>query len=123
MYLVGVEHPNKERARAIVSGLLDQRMRLFTSVEVYQELLHRYASIRRWTALDDAIGSLNEIVDEVLPFDLDDVLAARALVEAIPRLSARDALHVAVMRSAGTNRIFSFDSGFDACPGIERLGR
>ena len=121
MYLVGGEHPNKDRARAIVSGLLEQRVRLFTSVEVYQELLHRYASIRRLDALGEAFGSLDSVVDEVLPFDLDDVRVARDLVESIPGLSARDALHVAVMRSAGIERILSFDSGFDACPGIERL--
>ena len=121
MYLAGVEHPNKDRARIIVSGLLSGRERLVTSVEVYQELLHRYAAIRRWTALNDAFQSLDSIVDEVLTFDVADVLAARALVEGIPGLSARDALHVAVMRSAGIGRILSFDSGFDACPGVERL--
>ena len=121
MYLVGGEHPNKDRARAILSDLLSTGEKLITSVEVYQELLHRYASIRRWVALDDAIGSLNEIVDEVLPFELDDVLVARDLVESMPSLSARDALHVAVMRRTGIERILSFDCSFDACPGIERL--
>ncbi|MGH2751243.1 MAG: type II toxin-antitoxin system VapC family toxin [Actinomycetota bacterium] len=36
-------------------------------------------------------------------------------------LSARDALHVAVMRAHEIRRILSFDSHFDRFPGIERL--
>jgi predicted nucleic acid-binding protein len=37
-------------------------------------------------------------------------------------LSARDAIHVAVMRSLDIDRILSFDAGFDRYPGIERIG-
>jgi predicted nucleic acid-binding protein len=36
-------------------------------------------------------------------------------------ISARDALHVTVMRAAGVSRILTFDRSFDACQGIERL--
>jgi len=36
-------------------------------------------------------------------------------------LSARDALHIAVMEQNGIGRILSFDSGFDGLPGITRL--
>ena len=39
----------------------------------------------------------------------------------VGRLSARDALHVAVMEKVGVSRILSFDDGFDSLPGIERL--
>lgn len=39
-------------------------------------------------------------------------------MEGVP---ARDAPHVAVMRSNRIDRILSFDRGFDAVPGIERL--
>jgi predicted nucleic acid-binding protein len=36
-------------------------------------------------------------------------------------LSARDALHVAVMARHDITELMSFDRGFDAYPGIERL--
>jgi hypothetical protein len=36
-------------------------------------------------------------------------------------LSARDAIHVAVMQGRDIDRILSFDSGFDGIPGIVRL--
>jgi hypothetical protein len=37
------------------------------------------------------------------------------------RLSARDAVHLAIMERHGVRRIMSFDSGFDGFPGVERL--
>jgi len=36
-------------------------------------------------------------------------------------LSARDAVHLAVMEQNGIRQILSFDAGFDAFPGIARL--
>jgi len=36
-------------------------------------------------------------------------------------LSARDAVHVAVMRRRGVARLISFDAGFDQVGGIERM--
>lgn len=53
---------------------------------------------------------------------MSEIRAARVLIGSVEGLSARDALHVAVMRQARINRIVSFDQGFDACPGVDRLG-
>jgi predicted nucleic acid-binding protein len=36
-------------------------------------------------------------------------------------LSARDALHIAVMSGHGIAQLLSFDRGFDAYPGVKRL--
>jgi hypothetical protein len=36
-------------------------------------------------------------------------------------LSARDAIHLAIMEQHGIERIASFDQGFDGFPGITRL--
>ena len=57
----------------------------------------------------------------MLAFGVGDVRAAHALIETTEGISARDAVHVAVMQRVGSDRIFSFDAGFDACPGITRL--
>ena len=121
MYLVGAAHPNRNRAVELLAELSAQEERFVTDIEVYQEILHRYASIRRFNLIDDAFQALDRIVEVVLAFELSDVRAAKTLVDEVPGLSARDALHVAVMRKAGIERIISFDRGFDACPGIERL--
>ena len=121
MYLVGAPHPNKDRALAVVARLLHDGERLVTDVEVYQEILHRFTAMRRLDAIDPAFESLDAIAADVLTFGMPEIRSARALIDSVDGLSARDALHVAVMQRAGIDRILSFDRGFDACPGIVRL--
>ena len=121
MYLVGAPHPNKDRALAILTQLVRDGEQFVTDVEVYQEILHRYTAIQRPDAIDAAFESLDAIADDVLAFAMPEIRAARALIGLVDGLSARDALHVAVMQKAGINRILSFDGGFDTCPGINRL--
>jgi predicted nucleic acid-binding protein len=62
-------------------------------------------------------------VNEVFPIELPDVERAKTVVLGHPALSARDAVHIAIMERQGISRIMSFDSGFDTYPGLERLGR
>ncbi len=50
-----------------------------------------------------------------------EIKRAKGIVLGHRRLSARDALHLAVMELHGIYRILSFDSGFDAFPGVARL--
>lgn len=121
MYLVGAPHANKDRTLALLTKLIGDGERLVTSVEVYQEIIHRYMGLKRPDAIDPAFRALDDVTDDVLSFGMPEVRAARELIRMGGGLSSRDALHVAVMRSAGTNRILSFDAGFDECPGIERL--
>ena len=121
MYLEGAPHANRDRAVEILTRLARDGERTITSVEVYQEILHRYAAIRRLDAIEATFRSLDGIVDDVLKFGMSEIRAAKTLLETVYGLSARDALHVAVMQSAGVSRILSFDRTFDDCPGIERL--
>ena len=121
MYLVGTQHPNKTRAIQLVADLIRNGERLVTDIEVYQEILHRYTAIRRTDATDAAFRSLDAIADEVFTFGMPEIRAARTIIESVAGVSARDALHAAIMRSRRVNRILSFDKGFDAVPGIERL--
>jgi predicted nucleic acid-binding protein len=121
MYLVGAEHPNKHTARHVLEGLIASQERMVTDVEVIQEILHRYVAIRRRDAIDPCVTVLLELADEVFDVDVETVLAARDLVRDHEDLSARDALHVAVMRRHGVRRILSFDKGFDQVEGLDRI--
>ena len=121
MYMAGSPHPNRDRAAELLAELARSEERLVTDSEVYQEILHRYTAIRRFETIDIAFRALDEIIDDVLTFGRREVQTARMLIDTVPGISARDAVHVAVMRRAGISRIFSFDRGFDACPGLERL--
>lgn len=121
MYLVGGPHPHKTDAQQVVERLLADRRRLVTDAEVFQEILHRYTAIRRRDAIQPAFDALLGIIDEVLPVERAAVERAKDIVLGHSRLSARDALHLAVMEQNRIEEILSFDSGFDGFPGIRRL--
>jgi uncharacterized protein len=121
MYLVGAEHPHKHDAQRALDTAISRRDRLVTDVEVLQEILHRYTAIGRPRAIQPAFDAILGIVDEVFPVDLSGVERAKRIVLGDYGLSARDALHLAVMEGEGVTRILSFDTGFDRYPGIERL--
>jgi uncharacterized protein len=121
MYVVGAGHPNKERAVAALQQAITDGEPLVTDAEVLQEILHRYVAINRRDAIGPATDALLAVVDEVYPIEREDVDRARRIV-AVTALSARDVIHVAVMRRRGLTRIMSFDRGFDAVDGIERIG-
>ncbi len=122
MYLVGTDHPHKVTARRQLEVAVGRQERLVTDVEVLQELLHRYVSIDRPAAIQPAFDLLLGLVDETFPVDLTDVEMAKQVVLGTIGLSARDALHVAVMRRHGVDTIMSFDRGFDRCAGLTRIG-
>ena len=121
MYLVGAEHPNKAAARRILETAIAAGERLVTDAEVFQEILHRYVAIDRRAAIEPAFDVLLEIVDDILDIGRADVLAAKRLVMTASGLSARDAIHVAVMQRHDIGSIASFDRGFDGLPGISRI--
>jgi uncharacterized protein len=121
MYLVGAPHSNKDAARSALERVIRRGERMVTSAEVMQEILHRYAAIQRLDAIQPAFDALLGVVDEVFPVEAEDVGGARDVMMGLARLSARDALHVAVMKRRGIQRIMSFDAGFDAVEWIHRL--
>ena len=122
MYLVGADVAMKAAARRLLEDALADGETLCTDVEVLQEILHRYAAQRRHESIDPAFAALLGVVDVVYPVELADVERARRLLLTSSGLSARDALHVAVMQGRDVGRVMSFDRGFDGLPGITRLG-
>jgi hypothetical protein len=122
MYLVGAAHPHKTDAQRQLERLVADRERLVTDAEVLQEILHRYVAIDRRAAIQPAFDAILGVVDEVLAVDAPIVQLAKTIVLGRHQLSARDAIHAAVMTHHGITRIFSFDDEFDGIPGIERIG-
>jgi len=121
MYLVGAAHPNKEIARRLLEEAITAGETFCTDAEVLQEILHRYVAIRRREEIDPAFDALLGIVDVVFPIERADVERARRVLRSAPTLSARDAIHVAVMLGRDVERILSFDAGLDGIPGIIRV--
>jgi predicted nucleic acid-binding protein len=120
MYLVGAAHPHKADAQRLLETAIARRDRLVSSTEVLQEILHRYVAIHRRDAIQPAFDALLGVADEVFPIELRDVERARSIVLG-SKVSARDALHAAVMQHRNVARIMTFDKAFEAIPGIERV--
>ncbi len=121
MYLVGKPHPHKADAQRLLERGALERVKLLTSAEVFQEILHRYVAIARLDAIQPAYDALLDVVDEVLPVDLASVRRAKDIVLSRRGVSARDALHLAVMEQHDITVVMSFDRGFDLYPGVTRL--
>jgi predicted nucleic acid-binding protein len=121
MYLVGSDHPNKQRVIERSSQLVRGREQLVTSAETFQEILHRYLAIRDRTHLNAAYEALEAMVSLVADVEKRDVDAARSLSGSHPALSSRDCLHVAVMARLRCQTIWSYDSGFSAVASIQRI--
>jgi uncharacterized protein len=121
MYLVGASHPHKLDAQRLLESALAAGERLVTDAEVLQEICHRYAAIGRREAVQAAFDAILGVVDDVLPIGRADVEHAKETLWRYHGLSARDALHIAIMTRHSIARLMSFDRGFDAYPGITRL--
>jgi predicted nucleic acid-binding protein len=121
MYLVGAPHAHKSDARRLLEKVVSERQSLVTDAEVLQEILHRYVAIDRRDAIQPAFDALIGIVDQVLTVDRSIAERAKQIVLGYRQLSARDAVHIAVMEHNGIEQIMTFDSGFDSFPGITRL--
>jgi hypothetical protein len=121
MYLIGAPHPHKLDAQRLLETAIAEDEKLVTDAEVLQEILHRYTAINRRDAIQPAFDAVHGLVDEIFAIEVADVERAKAIVLERRRLSARDALHAAVMERRRIARIMSFDAGFDGLPGLERL--
>lgn len=122
IYAAGGLHTLKEPCRRILRLVPASPDVFCTDAEVLQELLHRFIALKRWPEgrllLDEFSTLMDQRVEAMLPMD---VLAAATLADENPQLSARDLIHVAVMRRLGIRQIVTADRGFDRLLGIERL--
>ena len=116
-----MRHIAKTNAQGWLEKLIREHQRLVTNAEVLQEILHRNVTMNRRDAIQPAFDALTGVVDEELAVDRAAVERTKRIVLEYPRLSARDAIHLAVMEQHGIDRILSFAAGFDGFPGISRL--
>jgi hypothetical protein len=121
MYLLGAAHPKKTEAQILLERLIAAGERLVTDAEVLQEILHRYTAIDRREAIAPAMQLTLDIVDEVFPIEKVDVMRASEIAQNRALLSARDAIHIAILERQGVRSILSFDSDFDRWPGLRRV--
>ena len=121
MYAGGADHPLRAPCRRVLERVADGRLEAVTSVEVVQEILHRFTAIGR---PDVGAGMARDTLDlfaPVLPITHAIMRRMPELVEQHRGLAARDLVHVATCLEEGIRDVVSPDRGFDSFPGIRRL--
>ncbi len=121
MYVAGREHPNREPARRLMARVRAGEIEGCTSTEVLQEILYRYVGLKRPDVAAEVYELFVSICPVVFPVTLADTDRARDLMKAGTTASVRDLVHAGVMLNHDVPRIATFDAGFDAIPGIQRV--
>jgi predicted nucleic acid-binding protein len=120
MYVAGREHPHREPSRRLLAKVQRREIEGCTSVEVLQEILYRYSALQRLDLAREVYDIFMQICPVMFGVTLADTDRARDLLADVGGISARDAIHAAVMLNHDVEWIASFDAGFDRVPGIRR---
>lgn len=121
MYVAGRAHPNREPARRLLGQVTKGEIEACASTEVLQEILYRYSALGKRELAREVYDLFVELCPVVFDVTLADTDRARDLLCASEGLSARDAIHAAVMLNHQVEWIATFDAGFDRVAGIRRV--
>ena len=121
MYAAGADQQLKEPCQRILTRVADGGLDAVVSVEVVQEILHRFMALRRPEQGASIARDTLDLFAPVLPVTHAVMRRMPELVAAYPALAARDLLHVATCLQEGIGEIVSPDRGFDMVPGIRRI--
>src|ERR1039457_2619830 len=97
MYVAGAEHANREPARRVLAQVRKGKLDAGTSTGAWQEILYRYAAIGRRDLAHEVYDLFVEICPVVLGVTLAETDRARDILCQTTGISARDAIHAAVM--------------------------
>jgi predicted nucleic acid-binding protein len=121
MYVAGRDHPFRAPARRFLERARAGEVEICTSTEVLQEILYRYAALKRRDLAGAVYDLFVQVCPVVFPVTLADTDRARAVVGAERDIGVRDALHAAVMLNNGVTTIATFDDEFDHVAGVTRI--
>ena len=121
MYAAGGPHPNKAPSLDFLKRVAWGEVEGVLDAEVLQEILHRYRAIRRWPKGRGVFDEARRLFPVVLPINAAAQDLARDLMDDVPDLMARDALHAAVVFHHELEGICSYDTDFDRVDGLRRI--
>ena len=121
MYASGAEHPLRAPCRRVMLAIGSGELAAVTSVEVVQELLHRFIAIRRVEIGRQLASDAMDTFAPVLPISHALMRRVPDLAARYPSLSARDLVHVATCVHEGITEIVSPDRAFDQVAEVRRL--
>jgi uncharacterized protein len=121
MYVAGRDHPLRDPARRLLARAHSGELEICTSTEVLQEILYRYAALKRLDLAANVYDLFVQLCPTVWPVTLADTDRAKTLLATTRGISARDAIHVGVMLNHDITQIATFDDGFDRIGGVTRF--
>jgi len=121
MYAAGAQHPCKQPSVALLASIAKGTTEAAVDTEVLQEVLHRYRAIDRWSDGRRVYDAARRIFTIVLPITAETTDRARLLLDRYPELSARDALHAAVVETRDLEAICSYDRDYDQIHDLRRI--
>lgn len=121
MYTIGAEHPLKASCRAVIRQIKEGQVDAATSVEVVQEILHRYRSVGRPDLARALSQDVMDTFAPLLPVTHAVMRRVSVLSDRYPSLSSRDLVHVATCIVEGIETIITPDAGFDRVSEIRRI--
>lgn len=121
VYAIGGEDPRREPSRRLLSRMTSGEFRAYASVEMIQELVHHRLRTTGDRRIASADGRNLGATCTLLAFDREVLDLSLDLIERIPTIRGRDAVHAATALAYGIERIASTDRAFDAIPGLTRL--
>jgi predicted nucleic acid-binding protein len=120
MYAGGADHPLREPSQILLGRVADGRLDATSSVEVVQEILHRFTALGRAAVGAAMARHTLDLFAPLLPLTEAVMRRVPELVERYD-LSARDLVHVASCIDAGIGLIVSPDRGFDRVGELRRV--
>ena len=122
MYAAGAEHPHKAPSVAFLNRVASGEVEATIDAEVLQEVLHRYRSLNRWTDGQRVYDLARKLFPDVLSITGEVMDEARQILAIDATLTARDAVHAAVVILYQLDGICSFDTDFDRIAACPRVG-
>ena len=120
MYSEGREHFYRDSCKIIMDSVDAWPDEFAIDTEVLQEILYVYSSrgeLEKGLAVTERL--LN-IFSEIIPITATEITAAMRLMSEIRNLTARDAIHAAVVFENSLEGIISADQDYDRIHGLRR---
>jgi predicted nucleic acid-binding protein len=121
LHAVG-KHPQLRNAcQIIIEQAAAAKLPATTNTEVVQEVLYVLARRKLQREALELSGHVLALFDDMLPVTRRDMTRARQLLEQLPHLPVRDAVHAATMQTAQIREVVTTDKDFDSIESLKRV--
>lgn len=121
VYAFGEDGARRSPCRALLVRAAAGDIRAYSSVEMIQEFVHHRLRRTGDRSIAAANGRDLASICTLLNFDREVLDLSLDLIERLPTVRGRDAVHAATALAYGIETIASPDRAFDGIPGLTRI--